>query len=213
MFGETNGGRYIYTNMKQIIIIGGGNPFDTYGDYISYLKNKPIRFERFRMRDWKETLGEKLGKDFDVILPVMPCKDNAKYSEWKIWFERLIPFFEKELMFIGHSLGGIFLAKWLSENRYPGMIRAVFLVAAPFRLTGESQQHTDFALQNDLKQFEDQVKDIFIYHSQDDPIVDVSDVEKYQAVLPKAHTSILNGFKHLNQAEFPEIISGIRNLS
>ena len=198
--------------MKQVIIIHGGNPFDTYDAYISYLKSKPIRFERFRMKDWKETLGDRLGGDFDVVMPQMPCRDNVKYYEWKIWFERLIPFFEKEIVFIGHSLGGIFLTKWLSENKYPNTVRAVFLVAAPLTVTGENQRLTDFVLGEKLMRFQDQVKDIFIYHSKDDPVVNVSDAEKYKKIFPEAHLYLLDGFKHLNQAEFPEIVSEVKKL-
>lgn len=71
---------------KQIIVIHGGDTFNTYGEYLSFLKNYRIDFERYKSgkKDWKKTLGSRLGEEFDVILPEMLNKSNVKYSEWKI---------------------------------------------------------------------------------------------------------------------------------
>ena len=101
---------------QQILVIHGGDTFDTYKDYLSFLKNREISLDRLRLkRDWKDILSEKLGENFDVLSPRMPNGTNARYKEWKIWFERVIPFIDKGVIFIGHSLGGIFLAKYLSR--------------------------------------------------------------------------------------------------
>src|SRR3989338_9955150 len=102
---------------QQIVIISGGTTFDTYRDYISYLKNKEISLEKLRpRRDWKDTLADKLGDNFDILFQKMPNVTNARYEEWKIWFERIIPFINDGVIFIVHSLGGVFLAKYLSKN-------------------------------------------------------------------------------------------------
>ncbi|MDD4830994.1 MAG: hypothetical protein PHR31_02545, partial [Candidatus Pacebacteria bacterium] len=97
---------------KQIVAIHGGETFDTYEEYLSFLKNLEIDFERIKSKEksWKKNLGKKLGNDFEVILPEMPNALNAKYIEWEIMFGKLIPFLEEEIILIGHSLGGIFLA-------------------------------------------------------------------------------------------------------
>src|SRR3989344_3659970 len=102
----------------QIVVIHGGDTFDTYEQYLSFLKNYKIDFERFRenKKDWKATLAEKLGENYEVISHSMPNKRNAKYIEWKIWFEKFIPFLNPEVILVGHSLGGAFLAKYFSEN-------------------------------------------------------------------------------------------------
>ena len=55
-------------------------------------------------------LQEVLGGEYDVLLPRMPNKNNAKYLEWKIWFERMIPFLNKEIILVGYSLGASFIA-------------------------------------------------------------------------------------------------------
>ncbi|KND47795.1 MAG: hypothetical protein AB197_00935 [Parcubacteria bacterium C7867-002] len=198
--------------MKQIVLIHGGNPFDTHEEYLLFLKNRPIWFENFRKKDWKETLNEKLGAEFDVIKPQMPCKENAKYAEWKIWFERLIPFFEDEVVFIGHSLGGIFVAKWLSENNYPKKIRATLLIAAPYQINGKGQQFTDFKLTEKLEKFTTQGGNIIICHSEDDPIVNFNDSKMYKKGLPESEVITFKDRKHFNGTDFPEIIQKIKSL-
>ena len=106
---------------QQIIVIHGGTTFDTYKNYLSFLKNREIKLDRLKSnRDWKDNLQEKLGENFEVLSPRMPNGTNARYKEWKIWFERIIPFFGKNIILLGHSLGGIFLAKYLSEKNIFG---------------------------------------------------------------------------------------------
>ena len=78
---------------KQIIIIHGGETFETYKQYISFLKSIEIDFEKMTSEGWKDTLGKKLGRGFEIVLPRMPNSFNAKYLEWKIWFEKMILFF------------------------------------------------------------------------------------------------------------------------
>jgi len=200
----------------QIIVIHGGDVFNTYEEYLVFLKSREIDFERYRThwKDWKATLDEKLGKEFEVILPTLPNKMNAKYLEWKIWFEKFVPYFEPEVVLIGHSLGGTFLAKYLSENDFPKKIRAAFLVAAPYDYDsrGGTNDLGDFALSKDLSKFNEQAGKIFIYHSKDDPIVPLTDSEKYKRSLPQAEMVIFEDKGHFNQTEFPELISNIKKL-
>lgn len=171
------------TKKKQIILIHGGDTFDTYEEYLEFLKDWQIDFERIRQRkkDWKETLAEKLGGEYEVIAPKMPNKQNAKYLEWKIWFEKVIPYLEAEVTLVGHSLGGIFLAKYLSENQFPKRILGVFLVAACY-----DDKNFDYSL---------------------------ADFEKYKKALPKAIAKEFTDKGHFNQEEFPELVEDIKSIS
>lgn len=201
---------------KQVVVIHGGTSFKSYRDYLSYLKTKEIDIGRLRpKRDWKSALPLKLGKKYDVLLPRMPNSTNARYGEWKIWFENVAKVLGEEVIFVGHSLGGIFLAKYLSENIFPKKIKAAILVAAPFEDTKDSEDKeslADFKLPKSLKNFADQCDKIYLLHSQDDPVVPFSHLKKYKKALPKAKTFIFKNRGHFNQEQFPEIVKIIKSL-
>lgn len=196
---------------KQILVIHGGNAFEKYDEYLSSLKNKEITLERLKSKDWKSNLGAVLGEEYEVLTPQMPNSQNARYSEWKILFERIIPILEYEIIFVGHSLGAIFLAKYLSENNYPKKIKATFLVAPPYN-TKDIHPLVDFILLNHLEEFAKQGGEISIYHSKDDQVVPFSNCLDYQKDLPSAHIKIFEDRQHFNQESFPEIIDDIKNL-
>lgn len=190
----------------QIILIHGGDSFDTYEAFLSFLKKWKIDFKDYQdpKSDWKETLRGEIGDGFEVIRPSMPNKRNAKYEEWKIWFEKFIPYFESYVL-VGHSLGGLFLAKYLSENTLPKKPIAVFLVAAPY---GEG----DFPLSENISPIQDQGK-VFLYHSEDDPVVPFADLEKYASRLNTATKRVFKDRGHFGQEKLPELIEDIRLLA
>lgn len=185
--------------------------FESYDEYFSYLQNYKIEsLEYFRRKGWKPFLEKGLGENHEVILPNMPCKENAKYAEWKIWFEKIIPFLEDDVVLIGHSLGGKFIAKYLSEETFSKKILATILVATPFNRS--RREHADFILPNSLAMLEQQGGKLFLYHSTDDPVVDFSELAKYQVALPNAITRIFGDRQHFNQESFPELVSDIKSL-
>lgn len=193
---------------KQIISIHGGNTFDSHKDYLSDLKNKQFDLDSLKQKDWKSSLQENLGPEYEVIAPRMPCAQNAKYTEWTIWFKKMTPLLNNNIILIGHSLGGIFLAKYLAENNLAKNISAVFLVAAPF-VPGKEESLADFTLPPSLENISNQTKKIFLYYSQDDPIVPIENLKKYSEALPKAQVRILPDRQHFNQKDFPEIVADI----
>jgi predicted alpha/beta hydrolase family esterase len=199
---------------KQIVVIHGGDTFETHEDWFSFLKVKKLDFERIKnpQGDWKSTLGEKLGSEFETIYPQMPNKQNSKYAEWKIWFETMLPHLEPEVVFVGHSLGSLFLVRYFSENKYPKKIRATFLVATPYDTEGVDYSLADFYLRDDLSDFEAQGGKIFMYHSEDDPVVPASGFKKYQKTLKNATFRIFKDRQHFNIEEFPEIIEDIKSV-
>ncbi len=139
---------------KQIVVIHGGDSFDTHEEYLSFLKSFEINdLSYFTGENWKTTLQERLGDNFDVILPRMPNPLNARYAEWKIWFDKLVPFLDDGVILVGHSLGGIFLAKYLSENKFPKTITATILISAPFDGEGDEESLVDFILPSSLELF------------------------------------------------------------
>jgi predicted alpha/beta hydrolase family esterase len=197
---------------KQIIVIHGGSVFDTYKEYIDFLKKYKLDFKKFKLKLWKENLPNRLGKGFEVISPRMPNSMNAKYKEWKIMFEKLFPFFKNNLILLGHSLGGIFLAKYLSENKFPRKIKATFLVAAPYDDKTIKDSLGDFKLPKKMDKFQKQGGKIFLYQSKDDLSVSFVDLKKYKKSLPEAEVVMFRKKGHFNQVEFPEIVEDIKKL-
>lgn len=197
---------------KQVVVIHGGDTFDSYEDYLTFLNAFEVDKESLFSKDWKKSyLQSELGEEYEVLLLQMPNKFNAKYLEWKIWFEKYIPFFNQELILVGHSLGGIFLAKYLAENTLEKTIKAVFLIAAPFDNV-DTYSLADFGLPSSLELIEKQVEHIFIFQSQDDPVVPFLELAKYQAELPSAQARVFTDKGHFNQETFPELVDEILKL-
>lgn len=197
---------------KQVIFIHAGEVFNTYDNFIEALQSWTFDPKKDKEKKWRNSLEEKLGDGFEIISPTMPNKYNAKYKEWKIWFEKVLPYIEGNAVLVGHSLGGIFLSKYLSENTFSKKILAVYLVAAPYDDKDSEYSLADFVLGDSLKKFEEQCERIFIYHSEDDPIVPFVDLGKYSKSLPNATPVVFKNRNHFMQEEFPELIDSIKSL-
>ena len=193
---------------KQIIVIHGGGVFVSYREYINFLKKSKVSLDR--KSDWKESLEKKLGKGFKVILPRMPNRNNARYLEWKIWFENFFPFLGKNVVLVGHSLGGIFLTRYLSENKFPKRILTTILVAASYDNRKSETLSSGFVLKKDLSKLQKQSKKLIFFHSRDDKQVPFSSFEEYKKSLPKATFIEFKRRGHFNQSSFPEIVREIK---
>ncbi|MBX4205517.1 MAG: alpha/beta hydrolase [Candidatus Doudnabacteria bacterium] len=198
---------------KQIIVIGGGDTFadEDYEKYLQFLRDLELDYERLisDKSDWKRGLRRELGDKYEIMLPSMPNKFNARFAEWSLWFEKLFPFLHDQVVLVGHSLGGAFLAKYLTENGFPKEIQALFLVSAVFDADTDGNPLWSFALPEKLVA---PANEIFIYHSKDDPVVPFSDMQKYQLQFPNASVRVFENRGHMNQEQFPEIVEDIRSL-
>jgi len=197
---------------KQIVIIHGGTTFDTYEEYLKYLNSCELTLEKINKKDWKDGLGSKL-PEFEVIYPKMPNAKNARYPEWKIWFEKLFPLLGDSVTLIGHSLGGIFLAKYLSENSFLRKIDSLHLIAAPYDTEVCKETLADFALCDKVGKLANLTKNIFLYQSKDDTAVPFADVEKYKRDIPAAKLMTFGDRGHFLQQNFPELIENIKKSS
>jgi serine hydrolase len=200
------------TMKRQVVIIGGGSTYDSYEDYLKNLKEVELDIDRLMQRGWKDSFAQKLGKEFVVMQPKMPNPNNAHYTEWVMWFRKIIPFIKPGVVFVGHSLGGIFLAKYLATHTFPRRIKATILIAAPFHDTSMDESLGDFLLPKSLKKFAAQGGQIFLYQSDDDRIVPAEHAAHYQQALPNAVMRMFQRKGHFNQETFPELIREIRAL-
>ncbi|NQV88607.1 MAG: alpha/beta hydrolase [Parcubacteria group bacterium] len=195
----------------QVFIVHGGMTFKNKKDYLRYLKTREVSIEA-KIYWSGDYLTKGLGKNFQIIRPRMPMQDNAKYEEWKIYFERFFPQFRSGVILIGGSLGGIFLAKYLSENKFPKKILSVYLMGAPFDNTlSEEDLVGGFRLKKDLSRLDKSSKNLYMMFSKDDDVVPVSHAKKYREKLPNAKIIIYkskNG--HFKISKFPEIVRMIK---
>lgn len=191
-------------------MVHGGMTFKSHKDYLKYLKTRKISIKQ--KEHWSNDFAEKLAGKYDIIRPRMPLQDNAKYEEWKIAFERYLPILRDNIILVGGSLGGIFLAKYLSEKRFPKKISAVYLIAPPFDDTHSNEDLVGgFKLKANISLIERNCKNITLLFSADDLCVPLYHAKKYQNKLKNAKIIIYkskNG--HFNISKFPELIKLIK---
>jgi len=195
----------------QVFFIHGGMTFKNDKGYVKYLKTKKISLEK--KVSWnQEYLVESLGKNFEVIAPRMPLGENAKYRDWKIYFERFVPYLKNDCILIGCSLGGIFLAKYLSENKFPKKVLSTYLVCPPFDSDIPTEDLVGgFVLKKDISLLDRNSKNLYLMFSKDDDVVPVSHADKFRKKLTNAKIIIYkskNG--HFNISKFPEIVRMIK---
>jgi len=195
----------------QILIVHGGMTFKNRENYLDYLKTREISFAK--RVNWKGSYLEKhLGKRFEIIRPKMPLKENANYKDWKIHFERYLEHLRDNVILIGNSLGGIFLAKYLSENKFSKKILSAYLICPPFENSLPNEDLVGgFKLKSDLSLLEENSQNLYLMFSKNDDVVPVSHAEKFQRKLKKAKIIIYkNKNGHFNISTFPEIIKKIK---
>jgi len=198
--------------MKQVIVIHGGTAFANYDDYLNYLATKPVQADRMTFKPmWKELLQENLGDGYQVLLPAMPNKTNARYAEWKLWFDNVTQIITDDCILIGHSMGAVFLAQYLSYNKFPRRIKATILIATPY--DDESEEDlVDFKFDGITELFKSQAGKVVIINGNDDPVISAHDIQRYHDGIPDAEFITISAPDHFMRIEFPELTAIIRNL-
>lgn len=197
---------------KQVLFINGGGTHDSYAEYLTFLKKAKVNLDRYRRKKWSDFLQRDLGSKFDVVAPKMPNQTNAQYEEWSILFKKVAPLLQNNVILVGHSLGALFLAKYLSEHKFPKKISATFLVATPYDSEGMEESLGNFTLPKNLKKLAKQGGKIFLYQGDDDPAIPFSHLKKYEKALPRATAKGFKNRGHFTQPKFPELIKDIKSI-
>lgn len=201
---------------QQVFYIHGGTAYSNYQVFLENLKQTPVRDlpSSDSVKNWSSTLREDLGEDYEVFTPSMPNKQNAKYLEWKIWFERYFPYLRDGLILVGWSQGGYFLSKYLIENPAPVAIKALILIAAPFQPDNfDGEDGGDFTFDTaQAGQLAKKTEAIYLLHSTDDPIVPYAHARNYQQALPNARIVTFSDKNHFFQSDFPQLLELIRSV-
>lgn len=202
--------------MKQLFFIHGGSAYTNYQAFLEDLKNEPVRDlpNTEPVKKWSSTLREEL-EGYEVFTPSMPNSKNAKYIEWKIWFERYLPHLRDGVMLVGWSQGGYFLTKYMIEETLPVTVEALFLIAAPFQPADfDGEDGGDFAFDTTkVSVLVEKTNNIYLLHSKDDFVVPYQHALQYQASLPTAKLVTFEDKNHFLIPEFPELMEIIRSVS
>ena len=190
--------------MTQIVIIHGGDSFSSYDKYLKDLKNRQLDVDQLRPnKRWKDTVIAAF-PGADILIPTMPNSANAQYDEWVIWFEKIIPYFSDDVRLIGHSLGAMFLAKYLHENPLKKPVHQLILLAAGY--SDSTEDYGSFMITS-AKGIEKSADEVHLLHSRDDFIVPYSELAKFEADIPTAHVHRFDNKNHFLDPDFPELIA------
>ena len=203
---------------QQVFYIHGGESYESHEDFLDRLLVRDIRDlpSAPKYTKWTKTLADELGEEYEVFMPQMPNGMNAKYVEWKIWFERHFEYLHDGVIMIGCSLGAMFLYKYYSENQLPFKTKELILMASPVPelLPAEEKDCGDFVyLMADLNKLIKQSQHITIMYSKDDFVVPYEHALKYKEVLPEAELVTFEDKNHFLVEELPELVERIRDLS
>lgn len=140
----------------------------------------------------------------------LPKPYNPVYEDWKKVFEQLNV--NEETILIGHSCGGGFLIRWLSENNVK--VGKVALIAPWIDIEGELENNFfDFQIDRD---FPKKTKKVDIFYSDDDEKELLSSRDFLKEKVVDAHYHDLKGrghfvFSDMGTREFPELLDVLTN--
>ena len=198
---------------KQVVLMKGWDAKENHKDFYDFLKKQKFDPYKEKTKRWNRNLWETLWDDYEVFEVPIFDKYFADYKSWKIMFEKVIPFLKWEVIFVWHSMWGIFLAKYFDEENNQELlekIKKIILVAPPFKDNEKKLLWTFNFKNNKLQNLGKISEKITILGSKDDFVVPFEDFLDYKKVLPKAKFLEFENYWHFLAEEIPEIIEEIK---
>ncbi len=155
------------------------------------------------------SLRAALGTEYEVRYPKMPHEESPEYDVWKAQISKELAALTGSVILVGHSLGGSFLLKYLSEEKVAVPIAGIFLIATPY-WGAEDWQVDEYTLP---ERFAAKLPPaIFLYHSRDDEIVPFAHLAMYAEKLPQATIREFDGRAHQFNNDLSEVGADIAGL-
>jgi predicted alpha/beta hydrolase family esterase len=198
----------------QVLILSGGRSFRDREQLLEFYKNYDIN--KTRGKAWKHWLTWTLEDSYEFIFPDFPMRDNADYEIHKIILEKYFQKFnDQDLTIVTHSLGTIFIMKYLLENRFVKNIKQLHLVSpivSNYFQPADDVENTasftfDYSQVGDLKNF---CEEIHIWHSTDDTMCAYKNAEYLKEKIPSAHLHTFSDRGHFLQSTFWELFDVLR---
>jgi hypothetical protein len=192
----------------QIVFIHGGDAIRDPEKLYRLLRGRSFNPYEQRKR-WREELFKNLSETHECHSLSMPNAFCADYEAWKIWFEKMVPYLRDGCILIGHSLGGGFLLRYLTENTMPVRVGQLHLVA-PVVLDLEDCE--GFLIDTTTwAKFLTVPTVVHLWHSADDTLVPIAHSEAFAELYPAA---VLHSFAdrgHFLTESFPELEATIKS--
>lgn len=194
----------------QIVFIHGGDSLDSDLKFYDFLKSLTYDPYPVEQKKWRDGIKEALAETHECIMPRMPNAMNSDYVAWSIWFEKVVLFLREGVVLVGHSMGGGFLLRYLTENKLPVTVSQLHLIAGVIddvdcRGVGEF----GVTITNWLG-FASAINEVHIWHSTDDTSVPIHHAERLAAKCPDATTHYFTDRGHFLQPEFTELLQQIQ---
>jgi valyl-tRNA synthetase/predicted alpha/beta hydrolase family esterase len=198
----------------NLIIIHGGEIWKDRETYISKIESDELNWMFFKDGNntkltWKTSIKNYCNSNqIQILSPQFPNSFNADYTKWKMVFEKTIPYINSNTVLVGHSLGSMFLTKYLSENDLD--FGKLFLVSGGL-WNSKDLVKDDFNNKWVVENFDNLNKlgnKVYIVHSKDDKVVDFQRSMDLKSKLPDANLIEFEDLGHLNVEceELSEII-------
>ncbi len=194
----------------QIIYVHGGDAFENKEDLYALLRSRTFNPYAEPFATWRDHIKAELVETYDSIFMQMPNSFWADYEAWKIWFDKVIPYLHEDAVLIGHSLGGGFYLRYLTENKLPVRVRQLHWVASVLDEVvwpGIGGFKID---EQNWPGFASDIDEVHLWHSEDDTSVPVHHSERFLALYPQAQLHRFTDRGHFLTPEFPELLAEIK---
>lgn len=118
-------------------------------------------------------------KGLRVIIPRFPTPEGQSLEAWLKILSQYKEFINEETIFVGHSLGGMFLLKVLEQLDHS--VYAAFFVAAPVGIKPIKYYDSDYIFTQfkfDWGKIVGKAKHVAVWHSDNDPYISLGNGEE-----------------------------------
>lgn len=205
---------------QQFLYISWWVPKENYNSYYDFLHSLEYKPFEEKFLSWNKTFGERLWEDWEYLRAPFRERKYADYTEWKIMFEKVIPFIKQDICIGAGSLWVSFILKYIWENdgifhpetKQKIHIKKIFFIAPAIADTADEVLWS-FAV--DLEQVYTKIqrwcKEIYIYHSKDDPVVPFEQWLALNNYFPEAVFREFDDRGHFyKELRFPELEADLK---
>lgn len=208
-------------NPKQILLLHGGGSFENKEKFAQYLQTLDLDYKK--TKSWKDWLVWTLEENFEFIYPRFPNSNFADYEIWKLWLEKHLPLLRDGVIVIAHSLGTIFIMKYLLENsneeflqKFP-KIKELHLIAPivanDFQPENDPENTGTFTFDfSRVKDLQKNSEKIFMWHSTDDDTCSIKNSQYLKNEIPNSTLHTFSDKGHFIQSTFWELFDHLRKM-